>query len=245
MQKPTPAALEKPSATYQQLQLIMAQSGCPICHLGQQAGHTYLDSLLWESVNDPGIRDTLMDSLGFCGRHTRELLTFSGERVGVAILQRAILEEVGRRLQQSTTSTSPSLFQRLQEGWLTALEAPKTAGPLTPTHPCPACVQQGIVEERALQVLVAHLQDDLAAPLQAAGGLCVSHLGAALQLASAPEALDTLRNLHHQVWAQVIEYLSEFIRKNDHRFHAEKLTEDERISVERSMTILTGAIITS
>src|SRR5215207_4078520 len=86
------------SATYQQLQLALKKVGCPICQLGQQTGHGYLDGILWESVNDPSTREKLIGSLGFCGRHTRETLTFAGERLGVAIIQRAVLKEVARRL---------------------------------------------------------------------------------------------------------------------------------------------------
>ena len=80
-------------ATYQQLQIALQNAGCPICRLGQEAGRSYLDGLLWESVNDPRIQREIAEGGGFCGRHSRELLTFPGSRLGAAILERAVLRQ--------------------------------------------------------------------------------------------------------------------------------------------------------
>ena len=231
--------MTKQSATYQQLQSALAQTGCPICQLGQQTGHSYLDGILWESVNDPSTRAKLTSSLGFCGRHTRETLTFAGEKLGVAIIQRAVLQEVARRL-QTLAIPQRTFFQRIQDQWRNQPDATSTASPLNATSPCPACVQQAAGEKRALQVLLEHLQQDLDEPLRKAGGLCLPHLQDALQECRQPEVAAALIELQQAAWQDLGAHLSEFIRKNDHRFQGEKITEGERAAVDRAVAALTG-----
>jgi len=227
------------SATYQQLQIALKKVGCPICQLGQQTGHAYLDGILWESVNDPSTREKLIGSLGFCGRHTRETLTFAGERLGVAIIQRAVLKEVARRL-PAAAAPSPTILQRIQAQWRQQPDAAQADSPLNATSPCPACVQQAAGEKRARQVLLEHLQQDLAEPLRKAGGLCLPHLQNALQECRQPEVAAALIELQQAAWQDLGAHLSEFIRKNDHRFQAEKITDGERAAVDRAVAALTG-----
>ncbi len=228
------------SATYQQLQLALKKVGCPICQLGQQTGHGYLDSILWESVNDPGTRAKLTESLGFCGRHTRETLTFAGEKLGVAIIQRAVLQEVARRLPVASAMPQRTILQRIQDQWRNQPDAPQADSPLNPTCPCPACVQQAAGEKRALHVLLEHLQQDLDEPLRSAGGLCLPHLQDALEECRQPEIAAALIQIQQAVWQDLGTHLSEFIRKNDHRFQGEKITEGERAAVDRAVAALTG-----
>jgi hypothetical protein len=41
---------------YHDLMADLKKPGCPICHGAQRAAWKYLDGLLWEFVNDPGVR---------------------------------------------------------------------------------------------------------------------------------------------------------------------------------------------
>lgn len=229
------------SATYQQLQLVLAEEGCPICRLSHELVHKYLDGLLYESVNDPGIRAALVESLGFCHRHSRELLTFPGERAGVAIVQRAVLQEALRRLPILAAEAPPTFLQKLQDRFAISNELPEQERSIaTYQEACPACSQQAQVEQRALQTLVEKLVDDLAEPLQTAGGLCLPHLEQALRTSQQPATRTLLLQLHQTLWEQLVGHLSEFIRKQDHRFRREPITDDERAAVERSIAVLTG-----
>lgn len=226
-----------PSTLYHQLRtVLLEQQGCPICHIGQNAGHAYLDGLLWESVNDPGIRATLTDSLGLCKRHSQDLLDFPGERLGVAILQNAILKEALLQLQtHPSPSSSPGWLRRKLRGHHQDISAPEAASS------CPACQQESAAESRALATLVEYFHNDLDVLLRASGGLCRSHLLAALQQTSPPKAVRTaLIELHVQLWQEVVQALQEFVRKKDYRFRHEPITDEERMAVERSIAILTG-----
>ena len=47
---------------YYNLRDAFAEEGCPICRLCSQAVDRYLDHLLYESVNDPGVRRNIRRS---------------------------------------------------------------------------------------------------------------------------------------------------------------------------------------
>jgi hypothetical protein len=231
------------SATYQQLQIVMTTRGCPICHLSQEMVHDYLDGLLYESVNDPGVRAGLIAAQGFCGRHSRELLRFAGMRTGVAILQHAVLQEALRRLPNLALLTQPTLLQKLQERLTLANDQPiQEDRHEVLLEACPACSHEAQIEKRAAQTLVENLVGDLEEPLRRAGGLCFPHIEQALRATQQPATRDLLIQMQRVIWEELATHLQEFIRKQDHRFHHEKITDDERVAVDRSIAILTGEI---
>lgn len=233
-------------ATYQQLQRILAEeTGCPVCWVGLKDAGSYLDILLWESVNDPARRNVLDQTLGLCGRHSREMLDYPGQRLGVAILEQAVLKEARRRLlgQSVARNDGPGLGKRLRQrvgrrinrGRRLTLDAAAADAGL-----CPACGQQQAGEARALAALLAHLPGDLDGPLAEAGGLCWPHLQMALALPPEPASRQVLLDIQESVWSQRIAELDEFIRKNDHRFRHEPISPAERAAVDRAIAILTG-----
>lgn len=217
-------------SAYQELKAMLALSGCPMCRAAAQSGRRFLDALLFESVTDPDIRAKLAASLGFCNRHHRQLLTFPGERLGVAIIEQALLKEALRRL---AAGQGPGR----RSGWRSRLGA--GAAEPAALEPCPACSQESDAAGRVLSVLLQHLEGDLDRPLQAAGGLCWPHLR--LALARRPAAHDALVAIHEAAWGQVIAELGEFIRKRDHRFRHETITEAEGAAIEKAMDALVGA----
>ena len=230
------------SNTYQRLQEALAEEGCPICYLGHQAGLNHLDNLLYEFVNDPRARKTLTQSMGFCGRHSHKLLTYSGHRMGVAMIQQDLLQEALKRLPQQQTQ-APRSFWRQFEAELRSNAEPgeidPTAAPLS-DQACPACQSERELEKRALKELLTNLIDDLDEPLQAAGGLCWPHLQQALWQISDPEVRSRLTKLQAQIWQEVITDLGEFIRKSDYRFRGETVTNAEKTAAARAIGLLTG-----
>ncbi|NOZ71417.1 MAG: hypothetical protein GXP38_05800 [Chloroflexi bacterium] len=228
---------KSPSTAYHQLHDVLNEhQGCPICHIGRHAGHTYLDSLLWESVNDPGMRAKLTHSIGLCQRHSLAMLSFPGERLGVAILQNAILQEALHQLQtNSPHPSSSSWLSRKLKG-----DVPQSSSGAADA-PCPACQQERAAENRAIMTLIEYFFQDLEALLHTSGGLCRPHLLASLQQVPRNSKVGTaLIELHVQLWQEVTQALQEFIRKKDYRFRDEPITDEERIAVDRSIAILTG-----
>jgi hypothetical protein len=171
--------------------------------------------------------------MGFCSAHSRDLLTFPGERLGATIIEWALLREAQRRLRSSAPAAGSSWRQRLRGQ--TAAPSNRAAD-----DPCPVCVNQATLEERSLRELLEHLVGDLETPLAAAGGLCWPHLELAMRSASDARVHSALVSLHDQAWQGVIDQMGEFIRKRDYRYSQETISDEETAAVERSIEMLTG-----
>ncbi|HZB10596.1 MAG TPA: hypothetical protein VE525_15945 [Rubrobacter sp.] len=66
----------------------LQQQGRAVCHLDNRSGRPYLDNLLYELVNDPGVPAQSRDSRGLCERHAYLMLD-AGDDLATAILYRA------------------------------------------------------------------------------------------------------------------------------------------------------------
>jgi hypothetical protein len=227
--------VSKQSVFYQELQATLERPGCPVCHVGRKTARGRLDALLYDSVNDPESRERLAQVMGFCSDHSRELLTFPGERLGATIIEQAVLKEALRRLQSLGPANPTGL-----RGWLRAGGQPPDAAPLGVAGPCPVCADQADIEQRSLRSLMEHLAGDLDAPLEQAGGLCWRHLELALRTSRDSAARASLVAVHTRVWQQLVDEMGEFIRKRDYRFSHETITEAETRAVERAIAVLTG-----
>jgi hypothetical protein len=199
-----------------------------------------LDTLLWESSTDLNMAELLTASLGFCGRHSRELLTFGGQRLAVAVVERTALLAAIRRLPELASSTPEQSPSRLRL-WQTRQGTKQPVEPLALSNtvkPCPACVRQADEEARGIQVLLAHLAE-FAGPLLAAGGLCLPHFVQATRAADV-QGRATLLEIQQRVWADLAGHLEEFIGKHKDHQHADPISEPGRLAVERTIAALTG-----
>ncbi|MEA3336979.1 MAG: DUF6062 family protein [Chloroflexota bacterium] len=231
--------MSRQSFFYQELQQMLERPGCPVCQVGRKASNHYLENLLWGSVNDPEIRQELNEAMGFCSLHSRDLLSFEGERLGTAIIEQALLKEGLRRLQRAKAPADRGLWQRLQLGG--KKNSPGNADSAMPSKgSCPVCDHMRKLEKRSLEELLAHLPGDLDEPLQAAGGLCWDHLAWAMSMPMDAQTATALVELHSEEWKETIGNLGEFIRKRDYRFSHEPISDQEGESIRRAIAILTG-----
>lgn len=57
------------------------KNGCPVCTRIQESTFDYINSLLYENVNDPGTREELKSSFGLCAKHSQILRSSSSKKV--------------------------------------------------------------------------------------------------------------------------------------------------------------------
>jgi uncharacterized protein DUF6062 len=82
---------------YHRLLEALAQKGGPVCSLRNDATDRYLSGLLHVQVNDPGLRQSLIHSRGFCREHAWAL-SRAGDSLGIAILYKDQVAEAIRDL---------------------------------------------------------------------------------------------------------------------------------------------------
>jgi nitrogen fixation protein len=205
-------------STFFALTEAMARPGCFLCRLEQEAVVRGLDSLLYESVNDPGLRTRLREGGGFCDEHGR-LLAEIGDAMGVAMLMRDQVATVVTRLDSS----------------------PKAQGRGASPPDCPCCEIRRATAERHLSTLDDFGADaELHRALGEIRALCLPHWHAAGRRLRS----ERVRRLLRDTLAARVEALSgdlaEFIRKQDHRFREEKITEAEAASWRGAISLLHG-----
>lgn len=210
---------------YFDLRDAFGKPGCPVCRLLEEGSRRNLDNLLYERVNDPGTRDVLRASRGFCNWHAWMLREVLHSASGVSILYSDFLGETIRSLKRRADTPPPVSPLRRIWNWLRGSDAGPAAPPRGAQLACPAC-HGWPSEAHDLQTLVAFLDDpEFSAAYERSDGLCLPHLERALSLASPATAIRlrqmTVPRLEHLKWE-----LEEFGRKRDYRYAGEERGEE-------------------
>lgn len=204
------------SRAYHDLLEALSQTGCSICRLGRQVAAQHLDRLLYESVNDPGVRERIRTARGLCHRHAWMMAAIRGGNLGIALIYRDVLDTVLQEMRRDMGDERRRLWP------LSLSEGAEMANRLAPQGPCPACIQQEEMERIYLRELLCHLDDArLGSTFAASAGLCLPHLRQALSQAENDAQRQSLLVAQRVIWQRLLAELNEFIRKNDYRFREE------------------------
>jgi hypothetical protein len=223
----------------------LVQPGCAICRLKASVADWYLDGLLWECVNDPGVRRNIRQARGFCREHGWGLVRH-GASLGVAILMRDVLENVLKEMEGVGFQPEPAYLQLLRRVRKAVdskrpASTDQLAAQLEPRAKCPACVSSETMEGIYLDALVENLlgEDGLLAAYEASEGLCLPHFRQALNRVHDEAVFEALVNAQRAIWGWMVGHLSEIIRKNDYRFRGEPLGEEVGGAL-RAIAVLSG-----
>jgi len=137
----------------------LAEPGCPLCSLVARTRWRYLDNLAYENVNDPGVREKLRTSLGFCNRHAWYFMVRVRETFGAAIIYRDLLHTIQHR---AATAVPDAVIA---------------------SRPCLACVVERQASGDVIHTLAEAIDEaDLRAAYVASDGLCAPHFRMATTL---------------------------------------------------------------
>jgi len=161
----------------------MEASACPVCSARQRSAQSFFSSLLWEGVNDPSLRHTLRESLGFCSHHTHELGATARQpwagALGVAIVYRDLVDTVLLRLRDAR--------KRLARRWLPSTPAPTW---LRKTRRCPPCEVGDGAARGSMLAMVEGLDTSLRFRefYRQSWGLCLAHTRQAMRMVRTSQA---------------------------------------------------------
>lgn len=244
-------AFKRSTGTFSYFELIdmCAQPDCPICNLGNKSASRHLRSFIYDGVNNVPLRAHLRDALGYCHEHAW-MLPEAGESapLGIAILHRDLLNSIRQRLEKAQYNKSRKRsFKASVAGALNRDESYARSGNspryLAEKGICPACERRIEAENLAFKALIEALNKDdapMITALKNSDGLCLVHLRYALEIAKSPKVFNHLVTISDEQLSTLIADLDEFIRKNDHRFRDEKISESERGSWKKGLQRLVG-----
>jgi hypothetical protein len=207
---------QEKSSPYFELLESFKLKGCPVCALLAKTVQGYLANLLYENVNDAGVRLHLRQSLGFCRDHASTLMK-NGDPLGIAIIYLDILQNVHHELSKEN---SESLSLRLE---------------------CPTCTYRRQFERTYLEVLADYLHDkELERALDDSEGLCLDHLRQLVDHVQDDSAKNNLLSIHERGLDTTRKNLSEFVRKQGVRFRNEIVSPAEEAACQRAIDFLVG-----
>ncbi len=200
---------------YYELLDACRQKECPICSKLRKASRLYLESLLYERVNDSGVRDALRQSRGFCLRHTREAIEL-GDRLAMAIIYEDLLSRVLEDFKKAA--------KRVQS-----------------SKKCPVCLHEEKTEEGYLRLTFDHLEDaEFQSALEESAPLCFVHWSKLAALESSPSANNILLSMQLRKLRAILKDLKEFIRKHDYRFTHEPMNTEQSTSWQNAINFFLG-----
>ncbi|MCM8796699.1 MAG: DUF6062 family protein [Candidatus Omnitrophica bacterium] len=188
----------------------LKEKGCPVCFLLNKSTHKSMDDFLYESVNDPGLRQEIKASQGFCNRHAWQLQKF-GDGFGQAIVYSDLMNIILKKLEEIDES-------------LPIKEVLKKISPGTgKKHICIFCRQERDAEERYISVFWESFDDpEFSVNYKNSFGLCLPHIASALKKCRNKEFVKELIGIEAPKLSGLIGELKEFLRKHDYRFSNEK-----------------------
>ena len=202
---------------YHELLKLLGESGCPVCTIIHRSLLHYLNVVFIEQLTAPEFREPLQDSLGYCPKHSTLVRLAAKKklpRMGIAVVYEDLLEQVEMRLEKHEGIPIPST--------------------------CPLCGIEKNLEEYAVQLIADYCGDEeLQQHYLVSDGACLPHLRMMIaKLESEPRKF--LFSAEKQILDRLTGNLQEFMRKQDHRYSKDAMTDAEASSWKQAVHFLVG-----
>jgi len=209
--------------TIYELRLACHKPACPVCTLIQRAGARYMEGTFNESMLDPGVRQKLVNSLGFCYEHSWQSINLKlSDALGQAILFKDLVKDALKKIEENELNTGGQLAKALE-----------------PLSVCPACMIEEAALERILDTMAIALRDeDFVTEFKQSNGLCIPHLKRLLSKLDRKRQT-TILTFQSACLENLQGELAEFIRKSDYRFRDENIGK-EGDSYKRAADMIKG-----
>jgi len=179
--------------------------GCPICFLVKKTTHKFMEDFLYESVNDPGLRQEIKNSQGFCNRHAWQLHKI-GDGFGISIVYKELAQLINKKLGKINL---PALIKDLNKSRKLK-------------NNCIFCRQESDVENRYVSFFIENFMDtELKNHYKNSFGFCILHLLTIINKFKNKKVIEEIVAIESEKISGLIAELNEFQRKHDYRFSKE------------------------
>jgi len=205
-------------SNYFELIEALHQPSCAICQLSEKSVTRYIETLLYENVNDPSTRKRLRRSYGFCPHHARIALA-QQDAFGLGIIYADLL---GNAL----NSIANGQWQNIEIA-----------------QHCPVCETAIESAERSLHTMIQYFgESDFQQALQTAGPVCWEHFSKLIAMSKNLQLRQQIIKWELEKLEVLQTNLAEFLRKHDYQFRQEGFKEAERSAWLRAMEFFVGKL---
>jgi len=237
------------------LRLALQQAGCPVCRCCFDHETRYLRFLLWENVNDLGTRVRMAQSLGFCGRHARQMLEMEREELG-SMLGNSIIYEGLVHLALLRVRDTIALIEKeelsrnalsrflCRLGYSLFGRTPERHRFLSPEKGCRVCELGDETARHYGNVLAEMLcYDEYRDLYQRSDGVCLPHLRVIVQSVGSSSGLEFLLSSTSKCLDKLEADLEALGRKHTVHHDNELAGECDGSSLDRAVALLAGSSI--
>jgi hypothetical protein len=226
--------------TYVDLLDRLSRRGCAVCGLLLHNENQYLDSLLYEFVNDAGIQQAFRLGHGLCNHHSWLLAHHHGYSLGVSILFEAALDEVINTLEKENSPFEFSKLETAVSGWFGGKANTRLADKLESEIPCLACASLCEAETRYIGTFAKYWSDAaLQNAYQQSDGLCLPHFRDVLRQMPVLKERAHLVEIQRVKWEKLKDELNQFQLKSAYNYVGDPIG-DEADSWRRTVASLAG-----
>ena len=195
----------------------MQDDRCPICEMIHDRVQRGMEGFLYESVNDPVLRDHFRNSNGLCNYHAYMLMDI-GDPLAHALIYNELVKRSVQHMRMPPIKRQAGVYQ---------------------SHPnCYFCQQAEEGESTYIKAFASSFGDDEFSARYISGGLlCIPHLEL-LKIGGGHKNAEQIIEATLQKYQAVIHQLSEIVRKNDYRFSSEPWPKQERTAWKRAVFII-------
>ena len=229
------------SQTYVDLLDRLSRRGCAICGLLLRDENAYINSLLYEFVNDAGIQQAFRRGRGLCNQHSWLLTHHYGYSLGVSILFEAALDEVINLVESENQKFQSTKLETAVSGWFGDKGDDQLADKLEPEIPCPVCVSLREAENRYIGTFAQHwCESAFQSAYQQSQGLCLPHFRAALRQMSVAKERAQLADIQCAKWRTLKDELKQYQVKTAYNYVGEGFGAEAN-SWRRAVAGMTGS----
>ncbi|ASA77605.1 DUF6062 family protein [Thermococcus sp. 5-4] len=193
--------------------------GCPVCRILRKYEESEIETILYEHVNDPGVREKFKESLGLCTYHAWKTLREAYSDPLLGPLGVAII------------------YEHMLSSYVSSLER----GRIPEEGECFLCQLMEEKETNTVEALAERIGELLPVYEDSESVLCRRHYGMLLSILrrTNPDAAERLETVQLEKLRVLRERLGSFIDKFDYRAE-EKPTKDEISSLLLAIEALKG-----
>jgi len=207
--------------TWIEIKQGLREAGCPLCNIRDDGTRRNFSFFLDEGVLDPGVRQRLIASGGWCPRHTRLLLTVESrelpDHMGTATIFESLVGAAKHRLDRAS-KLLPASDTGGARRWRGLVQ--RFSARLRPPARCPACEAEETREDWLRESFVQTLFDpnlgsEARALYEASEGLCYPHLAGCAEHCATPDQVLELIALEGPKLERLGAELGEYLRKHE------------------------------
>ena len=215
------------SKSFTELLDAFKKDGCPICRLNFSNIDSYFSSILYECVNDPGVRKNLRNSFGYCREHSIQFIQFvegSYNRFGASIIIADVTSEIIKELDR-----------------LSKLSLKELKKVTVSNHKCPACIYMQSHEHIYYSEIISNLENDsFLSEFLKSDGLCHAHLLELIKIIKNPHIRNKIIENQKLKLSELIKDMNEFVKKHSGQ-NDQKITLDEAEAFKKGIKKISGS----